>query len=117
MSQYLLLQAVQLNGPLGRLIESSLKPTWEQSHRVRNLMPLPLWPDVILAMQEVIENQKYKDKPGEWRSRGNTKNKASRALRNQGLLLWHGLSVIGLNWMHSGGSLAEGVAQPAGRAT
>lgn len=117
MSQYLLLQAVQLNGPFGRLIESSLKPTWEQSHRVRNLMPLPLWPDVILAMEEAIENQKYKDKPGEWRSRGNTKNKASRALRNQGLLLWHGLTVVGLNWMHSGGNLAEGVAQPAGRAT
>ena len=117
MSQYLLLQAVQLNGPFGRLIETSLKPTWEQSHRVRNLMPLPLWPDVILAMEEAIENQKYKDKPGEWRSRGNTKNKASRALRNQGLLLWHGLTAVGLNWMHSGGSLSEGVGPPAGRAT
>ena len=117
MSQYLLLQAVQLNGPFGRLIESSLKPTWEQSHRVRNLMPLPLWPDVIRAMEEVIESQRYKAKQGEWRSRGNTKTKASRALRNQGLLLWHGLTVVGLNWMHSGGNLAEGVAQPAGRAT
>lgn len=27
----------------------------------------------------------------------------------QGLLLWHGLVVVGLNWLHSGGSLQEGV--------
>ena len=117
MSQYVLLQAVTLNGPFGRLLENSLKPIWEQGTRVRNLMPLLLWPDVIEAMEEVLISQKYKDSPGDWRSRGATKTKAGRALRWQGILLWHGLVVVALNWMHSGGSLQDAVGPPAGWAT
>ena len=117
MSQYVLLQAVTLHGPFGRLLENSLKPIWEQGTRVRNLMPLPLWPDVIEAMEEVLISQKYKDSPGDWRSRGATKTKAGRALRWQGILLWHGLVVVALNWMHSGGSLQDAVGPPAGCAT
>ena len=117
MAQYHLLQAVNLNGTFGRLIESSLKPTWGQDERVRNLMPLPLWPDVLTAMQEVIDRQKYKDQPGGWRERGNTKTQAARALRNTGNLLWHGLVVVALNWMHSGGNIGEGIGPPAGRAS
>ena len=117
MAQYHLLQAVNLNGTFGRLIESSLKPNWGQGERVRNLMPLPLWPDVVTEMQAVIDRQRYKDQPGDWRERGNTKTKASRALRNTGNLLWHGLVVVALNWMHSGGNIGEGVGPPAGRAS
>ena len=117
MAQYHLLQAVNLNGTFGRLIESSLKPNWGQGERVRNLMPLPLWPDVVTAMQEVIDRQRYKDQPGGWRERGNTKTKAARALRNTGNLLWHGLVVVALNWMHSGGNIGEGMGPPVGRAS
>eukprot|EP00435_Cladocopium_sp_Y103_P054777 s1675_g18.t1 len=116
MAQYVLLQAVTLNGAFGRLLENSLRPTWEQGVRQRDLMPLPLWPDVIAAMEEVINSQKYKDEPGDWRQRGATKTKAGRALRGQGLLLWHGLVVVSLNWLHSGGNINEGVGPPAGRA-
>eukprot|EP00435_Cladocopium_sp_Y103_P031877 s1304_g8.t1 len=117
MAQYHLLQAVNLNGSFGRLIESSLKPIWEQGSRVRNLMPLPLWPDVMQAMSDVIDAQRYRDQPGEWRNRGNTKTQASRALRTQGVLLWHGLVVVGLNWMHCGGNIGDGVGVPAAHAS
>ena len=117
MSQYLVIQAVTLNGSFGRLLENSLKPPWDQGVRHRNLMPLPLWPDVIDVLQETIMVQKYRDQPGDWRWRGETKTKASRALRMQGLLLWHGLVVVSLNWLHSEGSLLEGAGPPAGRAS
>lgn len=117
MAQYLVLQAVNLNGSLGRLLESSLKPIWRQGERVRNLMPLPLWPDVRDAMEAVIEKQRYKDQPGEWRERGNTKTQASRALRTQGALLWHGLVVVSLNWLHSGGNMSESVGGPGQEGT
>ena len=116
-AQYLVLQAVNLNGTLGRLLESSLKPIRGQGERVRSLMPLPLWPDVRDALEAVIAKQRYKDQPGEWRERGNTKTQASRALRTQGALLWHGLVVVSLNWLHSGGNLSQSIGGPAGRAT
>ena len=116
-AQYVLLQAVTLNGSFGRLLENSLKPPWGQDMRQRNIMPLPLWPDVRDAMEEVLQIQKYKDEPGDWRWRGSTKTKASRALRMQGLYLWHGLVVVSLNWLHSGGSLQDGVGPPGARAS
>ena len=117
MAQYLLLQAVNMNGTFGRLIESSLRPNWEQGDRVRNLLPLPLWPDVASAIQDSIDSQKYKDRPGDWRERGDTKSKAARALKTSGHLLWHGLVVVGLNWLHGGGNISDSVGPPAGRAT
>ena len=80
-------------------------------------MPLPLWPDVCEALEAVIEMKRYRDEPGEWRDRGNTKTQASRALRTQGALLWHGLVVVCLNWLHSGGNISESVGGPAGGAT
>ena len=52
MSQYVLWQAVTVNGSGGRLLENSLKPPQEQGVRNRNLMPLPLWPDVILMLSK-----------------------------------------------------------------
>ena len=117
MSQYILIQAVTLNGSFGKLIENSLKPPLEQGVRQRNLMPLPLWPDVIQALEETIMVQKYRDQPGEWRWRGETKTKASRALRMNGLLQWHGLVVVALHWLHNEGSLSDAVGPPAGRAS
>ena len=118
MAQYILLQAVTLHGSFRRLLENALKLTWEQGVRNRNLMPLPLWSDVVTATEEVIMAQKYKDQPEDRRRwRGGTKTKARRALRLQGLLLWHGLVVVGLYWMHCGGSLQEGVCPPAGYAS
>jgi len=117
MGQYVFLQAVTLNGPFGRLLENSLKPIWVEGERSRNLLPLPLWPDVASAMEEVLASQKYKDQPGDWRQRGATKTKAGRALRWHGLLMWHGLIVVALNWLYTGGNLEGAVGPPAGRAT
>eukprot|EP00438_Fugacium_kawagutii_P024621 Skav207650 [mRNA] locus=scaffold2758:77333:83766:+ [translate_table: standard] len=114
---HLVLQAVTLNGTLGQIIEMSLAPTWVEGERRRNLFPLPLWPDVRDELEEVIEKMRFKDEPGEWRARAETKAKANRALRKQGLLVWHGLVVNALNWLHADGKPAKGVGPPGGQAT
>lgn len=80
-------------------------------------MPLPLWPDVVAAMNEVVGEGKYRDDPGSWRQRGNTKSQAARVLRSKGLYVWHGLCVVALNWLHSGGQLSKGVPVRGGWAT
>eukprot|EP00438_Fugacium_kawagutii_P016319 Skav222801 [mRNA] locus=scaffold1419:399983:408357:+ [translate_table: standard] len=113
---HLVLQAVTLNGTLGQLLEMSLAPTWVEGERKRNLFPLPLWPDVRDALEEIIEKMKFKDDPGDWRERGDTKSKANRALRKQGLLVWHGLVVVALNWLHADGRPHKGVGPPGGQA-
>ena len=50
-AQYILFQAVAPNDHFGRLLENSLKPHREQGVKMRNLMPLPLWSDVIADME------------------------------------------------------------------
>eukprot|EP00438_Fugacium_kawagutii_P004694 Skav217774 [mRNA] locus=scaffold1782:124:5579:+ [translate_table: standard] len=114
---HLVLQAVTLNGTLGQLLEMSLAPTWVEGERKRNLFPLPLWPDVRDALEEVIEKMKFKDDPGDWRERGETKSKANRVLRKQGLLVWHGLVVTALNWLHADGRPNKAVGPPGGQAS
>eukprot|EP00438_Fugacium_kawagutii_P035066 Skav236673 [mRNA] locus=scaffold338:400738:405778:- [translate_table: standard] len=116
MGVHLVLQAVTLNGTLGQLIEMSLAPTQVEG-RTRNLFPLPLWPDVRTELETIIDKMKFKDQPGEWRERGDTKSAANRALRKQGLLVWHGLVVIALNWLHSDGKPTNAVGPPGGYAS
>eukprot|EP00438_Fugacium_kawagutii_P022919 Skav229978 [mRNA] locus=scaffold372:377191:382604:+ [translate_table: standard] len=116
-SQHIIIQAITLNGGFGQLLEMSLRPTRGSGGRVRNLMPLPLWPDSRTAIEEVVQSMRYRDRPGEWRSRGETKSRANKALRVEGLLRWHGLVVIGLNYLHAGGSIEAGRAPPGGMAT
>lgn len=102
---------------LGRLLKASLEPPWQKDERVRDVMPLPLWPDVASEIQKVLDEKKFRDEPGDWRGRGETKAKAGKALRHQGLLLWHGLVVLSLNWLHCGGVLERGVSVKGGKAT
>eukprot|EP00438_Fugacium_kawagutii_P028599 Skav226691 [mRNA] locus=scaffold3971:131026:134560:- [translate_table: standard] len=116
-SQHLIIQAIALNGRFGQLLEMSLRPTQESEGRVRNLMRLPLWPDARDAIEEVVLSLKYRDQPGDWRSRGETKSKANKALRVEGLLRWHGLVVIGLNLLYSEGSSERARGPPGGQAT
>lgn len=116
-AKHLVIQIVTLNVSFGRLLENSLKPTSVGDGRSRNLLPLPLWPDVRTALQGVIDDQRYKDAPGEWRERGATKSKASKQLRVEGYLHWHGLIVVALNWLHSDGSLSGGTAPWGSSAT
>lgn len=71
-SQHIIIQAVTLNGKFGQLLDMSLRPTREDGQKVRNLMPLPFWPDARDALEEVIQTLKFKDEPGDWRSRGDT---------------------------------------------
>ena len=114
---HLLLQAIKLGGSFGKLVEASLEPTWDTKERVRNLLPLPLWPDAIDAMKEVIQSERFKGEPGEWRQRGSSKSQASRVLRSQGLYVWHGLAVVALHWLHCGGQLARGLPVRGGWAS
>eukprot|EP00438_Fugacium_kawagutii_P013365 Skav216471 [mRNA] locus=scaffold1123:208415:213647:+ [translate_table: standard] len=117
MGRHLILQAVSLNGTFGQLIENSLEPPLEEEDAARSLMPLPLWPDVRDAIQAVVDSQRYKDQPGEWRKRADTKAKANRQTRLEGYLLWHGLVVLALNWVHSGGNPSSGSAPRGGSAS
>ena len=67
---------------------------------MQNLFPLPLWQSVRDAMEEVRGSGKYRDDPGDWRSRGETKGKAAKALRMEGLCVCHGLLVLSLNFLY-----------------
>ena len=88
-------EAVTLNGSFGRILENALKPPEEQGERKRNLMQLPLWPDVVHAMEDV---------------RGDTKTKANRALRVRGFC-------CGVAWWWSVGASRKELVPPAARAT
>eukprot|EP00438_Fugacium_kawagutii_P034020 Skav221004 [mRNA] locus=scaffold1846:71194:78195:+ [translate_table: standard] len=116
-SQHIIIQAITLNGAFGQLLEMSLRPTREDSGRVRNLMPLPLWPDSRDALEEVVTSLRYRDRPGEWRSRGATKSRANKQLRVDGILRWHGLITVALNFLHAGGSIEAGRGPPGATAT
>ena len=83
---------------------------------MQNLFPLPLWYDGREALNEILDDMKVKDEPGDWRKRGDTKGQASKALRGQGLRAWHGLVVVMLNFMY--GDRAVGTRPtPSGQAT
>ena len=117
LSKHLLLQIWFSDGPLQNILQSSLEANWEGQERERNLLPLPLWPDVREEMRKVVNKGTTEEKAGDWRQRGDTKNKASKALRTEGLLIWTGLLTLSLNWMSSGGKVSRAVAGWGGGAT
>ena len=98
--KHLVLQIWRSDGPFSRYVEWSLQTPEEQRGKVQNLFPLPLWFDDREALREILDEASVRDKPGEWRKYGDTKSKASRALKGQGLRAWHGLAVVSLNFLH-----------------
>ena len=98
--KHLVLQIKQMEGPLESYLMWSLQPPVQRPGGERELFPLPLWPDSRMALREIIDEFQYKDQPGDWRQRGETKSKAAKALRGHGLRAWHGLMVVGLNFLY-----------------
>lgn len=117
LGKHLLIQIAKSEGTLARVLNRSLEPPQRSERRERNLMPLPLWPDSFDQMVEVLNFEKYKDEPGDWRERGKTKVKAGKALRVEGLVLWTGLVVVALNWLHAGGAVEAAVPVRGGHAS
>ena len=117
LGKHLLIQVAKSEGTFARVLMRSLEPPRWSERRERNLMPLPLWPDVVDKMILVLDEEKVKDQPGDWRARGSTKAKAGKVLRVEGLLIWTGLVVVGLNWLHSGGTVEASVPVRGGQAS
>ena len=100
LASHLTLQIWHSPSPLQRLMEWNLQATEPREERVRNLFPLPLWHDDVEHLKMVVTAGSYKDSTGQWRERGDTRSRAQKALRLEGLKTWHGLAVIGLNFLH-----------------
>ncbi len=120
MGNHLLIQIAKSGGDLSTYLRRSLLETdpTEAGERVRNLLPLPLWPDTVNEMVQVLDEDKYKDRAGEWRQiGGGSKAKAGRNVRARGLLVWHGLVVISLNFNATGASKRGLLPDRGGNAT
>ena len=102
-------QLLKSNGEFSRYVKRSLheEPNLEVSRRWRNLLPLPLWPDVWKELFDVMEEGCYKKPPVGNQQGGSSKSKAARGLRLSGMLVWHGLVVLCLNFQ-AGGCRADG---------
>lgn len=118
---HLLLQILRSKGDLADYARRSLleEPNVEVSKRWRNLLPLPLWPDVWSEMYQVLEEECFKNPPkGEKaKKESGSKAKAARNLRLSGMLVWHGLIVIGLNFEATGCSASGQLPKRAGHAS
>ena len=97
---HLLHQILRSNGDLAEYVRRSLleEPNEEEAKRWRNLLPLPLWPDVWNEMYQVLDEGCYKHPPAGKKTSTGSKSKAARNLRLSGMLVWHGLVVICLNF-------------------
>ena len=100
MASHLILQIWHSPSPLQRLLEWNLQATELREERVRNLFPLPLWHDDVEQLKMIITAGGYKDAAGQWRERGDTRSKAQKARRLEGLKAWHALAILGLNYLH-----------------
>ena len=69
-------------------------------------------------MIQVLDEDKYKDRAGEWRQTGGgSKAKAGRNVRARGLLVWHGLVVVSLNFNATGATKKGLLPDRGGKAT
>ena len=100
MASHLILQIWHSPSPLQQLLEWNLQATELREERVRNLFPLPLWHDDVEQLKMIITAGGYKDAAGQWRERGDTRSKAQKARRLEGLKAWHALAILGLNYLH-----------------
>ena len=100
LASHLALQIWHSPSPLQRLMEWNLQAPEHREERVRNLFPLPLWHDDVEQLKMVLTAGEYKDRAGQWRERGDTRSKAQKALRLEGLKTWHALAVLGLNFLY-----------------
>ena len=114
--RHLVLQLMAVEGSLKDYFLWSLQSPERVEGRVVNLFPLPLWYDDRDALIEILDEANVKGRPGQWRKRGDTKSKAAKALRGNGLRAWHGLIVVALNHLYGDEAGAQRPA-PGSQAT
>ena len=97
---HLLLQSVRSSGPLSDYVCWSMQPPEKRESRDRSLFPLPLWKDCREEARKVLDQGTAKDRPGQWRERGDTRSSAQKQKRLEGLRVWHALVVMSLNFTY-----------------
>ena len=83
---------------LGEYLKRSIEPGSDDGNRgrQREVLPLPLWADGKEQLRSLFES-------GDFRKFGGTDKKAFRHARRAGLLIWHCLAVVVLNFLWTGG--------------
>ena len=100
---HLLIQIYKSSGELSEYMDRCMHghPS-EGEERVRNLLPLPFWPDVLEEMREIVTEETYTGSSLKKRPDGPARSKNSKNLRLKGLLAWHGLVVLAINFNAEG---------------
>eukprot|EP00438_Fugacium_kawagutii_P000873 Skav218505 [mRNA] locus=scaffold1564:7454:12902:+ [translate_table: standard] len=102
---------------LSRVVSGS---SGERIKRQRSLLPLPLMEDSVKELKELFDSGEFRKlagPAGSGKKQKAAKEKAGRATRRSGLLIWHGLVVTLINIMWTGGGRAGRVHQgPVSRA-
>ncbi len=105
MGAHLVLQIHKSQVNLGRFMERMLAGPNETQvgERQRSILPLPCLDDSRQMVNQVIQSGEYKRLAGSWgQKKGMAHSKVHREMRKQGLLVWHFLVVIALNFMWGG---------------
>ena len=75
----------------------------ERDGRQRSLLPLPLYEDSLSEIRTITESGEFRRLAAGAKKKSG--DKAGRAMRRIGMLVWHGLSVLVLNQLWTGGGL------------
>ena len=94
------IQVFKSGTPLGGCLSWSIQPPREGTSPPSGLLPLPQWFSAVKVLQRFEKLEFSWEGPGDWRERGDTRSKASKVLRHEGMCLWHGLAVAAINVMH-----------------
>ena len=103
---------------LGRYLSRTLVPepaAGQRDGRQRSLLPLPLYEDSLAEIRTITESGEFRRLAGAAGAKKKSGDKAGRAMRRIGLLVWHGLSVLVLNQLWTGGG--QGGRAPCGPPT
>eukprot|EP00435_Cladocopium_sp_Y103_P034012 s218_g8.t1 len=92
--------------PVGQLLDRMLVPgstVGQEEGRQRGLLPLPLLEDSATTLRELFSTGEFRRLAGSWGAKQTNKEKAAKASRRVGMLIWHGLVVTYLNQLWTGG--------------
>ena len=103
--------------PLGEYLSRSVVPGSGDGmggRRQRGVLPLPLLEDSKVELRKIFENGEFRRLAGSWANKRQNKEKAAKAIRRIGMLVWHGLVVTALNvlWTGGGGSAQICTTEP-----
>ena len=105
MGAHLLIQIHKSKLNLGRYMERMLARPDEgqEGERQRGVLPLPCLTDSIEVVTQVISSGEYKRLAGSWsQKKGMAHGKVHREMRKRGMLIWHFLVVMAINFMWNG---------------